>query len=92
MKKVALPLTRLSFAQKLDLVEELWADLVKDEKKLASPAWHGDVLKEREEAYAASKLTVTDWEQAKKSIKKELFKNKLAASYYWTIVILREIS
>jgi len=39
-------------------------------KKLASPAWHGAVLKEREAAYAAGKLTASDWEQAKKRIKK----------------------
>jgi hypothetical protein len=69
MKKVALPLSRLSCAQKLDLMEELWADLIKDEKKMGSPAWNGSVLKEREVAYAACKLTSSDWEQAKKCIK-----------------------
>ena len=72
MRKVALPLARLSFAQKLDLMEELWADLVKDEKKLQSPIWHGAILKERGEAYAAGKLTPSDWEQAKKRIKKKV--------------------
>jgi len=72
MKKVALPLSRLSFAQKLDLMETLWADLVRDEKKLESPAWHGTVLKEREEAYAAGKLTTSDWGDAKKRIKKKV--------------------
>jgi len=72
MKKVALPLARLSFSQKLDLMETLWADLARDEKKLESPAWHGAVLKEREAAYAADKLTASDWEQAKKRIKKKV--------------------
>lgn len=72
MKKVALPLSRLSFAQKLDLMETLWSDLVRDEKKLESPAWHGTVLKERGEAYAAGKLKVSDWGEAKKRIKKKV--------------------
>jgi putative addiction module component (TIGR02574 family) len=72
MKKVALPLTRLSFSQKLDLIETLWADLTRDEKKLESPAWHGAVLKEREASYAAGKLTASDWEHAKKRIKKKV--------------------
>jgi putative addiction module component (TIGR02574 family) len=72
MKKAALPLARLSFSQKLDLMETLWADLAKDEKKLESPAWHGAVLKERGTAYAAGKLAVSDWEQAKKRIKKKV--------------------
>ncbi len=73
MKKVALPLSRLSLAQKLDLMETLWADLARDEKKLESPAWHGVVLKEREEVYAAGKLTASDWGEAKKRIKKKIF-------------------
>lgn len=73
MRKAVLPLSRLSFAQKLDLMETLWADLIRDEKKLESPVWHGAVLKEREAAYEAGKLTVTDWEQAKKRIKKKVF-------------------
>jgi len=34
MKKVALPLARLSFSQKLDLMETLWTDLARDEEKL----------------------------------------------------------
>ena len=72
MKKVALPLSRLSFAQKLDLMEDLWADMTKDEKKLESPAWHGAVLKERGAAYAAGKLKASGWEEAKKRIKKRV--------------------
>jgi hypothetical protein len=71
MKKVALPLAELSFAQKLDLMETLWADLFRDEKKLKSPAWHEPVLMDREEAFASGKSTVSDWEQAKKRIKKK---------------------
>jgi len=72
MKRVDLPLSRLSLAQKLELMETLWADLTRDEKKLESPPWHETVLRDREEAYAAGKLTVSDWEQAKKRIKKKL--------------------
>ncbi len=72
MKKASLTISRLSLAQKLDLMETLWADLSRDEGKLESPAWHGVVLKEREEAYVAGKLKAADWEQAKKRIKKKV--------------------
>ncbi len=72
MKRVDLPLSQLSLAQKLDLMETLWADLTRDEKKLESPAWHETVLKDREGAFAAGKVTVSDWEQAKKRIKKKV--------------------
>ncbi len=71
MRNVELPLSKLTLAQKLHLMETLWADLTRDEKKLKSPAWHEIVLKDREEAYAAGKITASDWEQAKKRIRKK---------------------
>ncbi len=72
MKRVDLTLSELSFAEKLNLMEALWADLSRDEKKLKSPAWHETVLKDREEAFMAGKVTVSDWEQAKRRIKKKV--------------------
>ena len=72
MKRVDLPLSRLSLAQKLDLMETLWADLTRDEEKLESPAWHRTILEDREKALRAGKVTVSDWEQAKKRIKKKV--------------------
>jgi hypothetical protein len=53
-------------------MEALWADLTRDEQKFKSPAWHEAVLKDREEAFATGKVTVSDWEQAKKRIKKKV--------------------
>jgi len=72
MKRVDLPVSQLSLAQKLDLMETLWAELSRDEKALKSPAWHETVLKDREEAFVAGKATLSDWEQAKKRIKKKV--------------------
>ncbi|OGP94994.1 MAG: acyl-protein synthetase [Deltaproteobacteria bacterium RBG_16_47_11] len=72
MKLVDLSLSQLSFVQKLNLMEALWADLTRDETKLKSPAWHETVLKDREEAFAAGKVSVSDWVQVKKRIKKKV--------------------
>jgi hypothetical protein len=72
MKRAELCLTQFSFEEKLNLMEALWADLTRDETKLKSPAWHETVLKDREEAFAAGKVSVSDWEQAKKRIKKKV--------------------
>ncbi len=72
MKRAELSLTQFSFEEKLNLMEVLWADLARDETKLKSPAWHETVLKDREEAFAAGKVSVSDWEQAKKRIKKKV--------------------
>lgn len=72
VRKLEPPLSELSFAEKLDLMESLWADLTKDEKALKPPAWHETVLKDREEAFAAGKVTASDWEEAKKRIRKKV--------------------
>lgn len=72
MKRVDLPISRLSLDQKLDLMETLWADLARDEKNLESPAWHGTILADREKALQAGKVTVSDWKQAKKRIGKKV--------------------
>ncbi len=72
MKRAGLTLSELSFTEKLNLMEALWADLSRDEKRLKSPAWHETVLKDREEAFMAGKVTVSDWEQAKRRIKKKV--------------------
>jgi hypothetical protein len=72
MKRVDLSLSQLSFVQKLNLMEALWVDLSRDEKKLKSPAWHEAVLQDREEAYMTGKVAISDWEQAKRRIKKKV--------------------
>lgn len=72
MNRIDVPIAQLSFNQKLDLMEMLWADMAVNEKELASPAWHGEILKEREAALNAGKVTLSSWEEAKERIKKNV--------------------
>lgn len=72
MEKIDLPLSQFTFAQKLDLMEEVWSDLAMDENRLESPAWHKDILEDRKEALAAGKAAMSDWEEAKERIKKNV--------------------
>ena len=72
MNKFDFPITQLSFTQKLDLMEMLWADMIVNEKNLESPAWHETELKDREAALDAGKTTVSSWEEAKERIKKNV--------------------
>ena len=72
MNRFDFPITELSFTQKLDLMELLWANLIGNEKKLESPAWHEAVLSDRETALNAGKVTVSNWEEAKERIKKNV--------------------
>jgi putative addiction module component (TIGR02574 family) len=72
VERVELPISDLSLAQKLDLMEALWADLSRDDKKLESPAWHRNVLEDRQKAFEAGKISASDWEEAKKRIRKNV--------------------
>ena len=72
MEKFELPLSQLTLAQKLDLMEAIWDYLARDEKTLESPPWHEEVLRDREEALAAGKLSESDWEEAKLRIRKNV--------------------
>ncbi|MDD5057232.1 MAG: addiction module protein [Sideroxydans sp.] len=69
MNRFEVPIAQLSFTQKLDLMETLWADMATHEKTLESPAWHAAILNEREAALDAGQLTVSDWAEAKERIK-----------------------
>ena len=64
MNKFDFPITQLSFTQKLDLMEMLWADIAGNEKNMESPSWHEDILKDREAALEAGKITVSKWEES----------------------------
>jgi Putative addiction module component len=44
-----LALEKMTVAEKLRLMEAIWADLSRDESQIESPKWHGAVLREREE-------------------------------------------
>ena len=72
MTRLELPIKELTFAQKLELMEALWADMIGNETKLESPAWHEAILNDRESALKAGKITVSDWSEAKDRIKKNV--------------------
>ncbi len=63
-----LPIEQLSRVEKLRMMEALWDDLSRDESSLASPAWHGDALREAEESVASGDARFIDWDQARKML------------------------
>jgi hypothetical protein len=58
-----LPLEKMTLAEKLQAMEALWVDLSRDDK-FESPAWHGEVLKER-----SGQRDFVDWEKAKEQLR-----------------------
>jgi hypothetical protein len=66
---IALPLEKMTIAEKLRVMEALWSDLTRDEEQLESPAWHGKILRERAARVKQGKESFMDWETAKKQLR-----------------------
>ena len=71
---VVLPLKKMSRDEKLRAMEALWVDLSRDEDRFESPAWHEQALREAERAVKTGKARFSDWEQAKKRIRRKAAK------------------
>jgi hypothetical protein len=56
--------------EKLRAMEELWADLTKNDAGFKSPQWHLDELRATEARVLAGKEEFIDWEVAKKSLRR----------------------
>lgn len=69
---VVLPLDQMTTEEKLRAMDALWADLSRNADGFESPAWHADVLREREERIAAGKEPSVDWEAAKRRLRERL--------------------
>jgi hypothetical protein len=67
-----IPLDQMTIPEKLRLMEELWADLSRNELEFESPAWHEVVLKEREERLRKGEETPIDWDKAKEDLRNRL--------------------
>ena len=63
-----LPLDKMSLAEKLRAMEEIWEDLTRLAGDIASPAWHEDILRARQARVDAGQSTFVDWHEAKARI------------------------
>ena len=53
---------------KLQAIEEIWADLARGAGDVPSPAWHGDVLRARELRVADGTARFLDIDDAKQAV------------------------
>jgi hypothetical protein len=67
--EIALPLEKMTIAEKLRVMETLWNDLARNEAQFESPEWHGGVLRERAVRVKQGKESFMDWEMAKKQLR-----------------------
>ena len=56
----------MSVAEKLQVLEEVWASLRNDGEDLTSPEWHSAVRRERSARQKSDEATVSDWDEARK--------------------------
>ncbi len=66
---IELPLAQMTTAEKLAAMEALWAALSREEPDVPSPAWHAQVLQEREALLTSGQETPVDWETAKAELR-----------------------
>ena len=63
-------LRKLPPTEKLKIIETLWDDLAADEAAFPSPAWHEEELKKTEAEFAAGRIEIVDWQEAKRELRK----------------------
>lgn len=68
----SIPLEQMSVEDKLQAIEEIWADLVGTPEKIPSPSWHANVLHAREERISEGISRFLDVAEAKKAVREQL--------------------
>jgi hypothetical protein len=69
---IALPLEKMTIADKLQTMETLWDDLCHHVEDIGIPEWHHEVLAARAEDLKEGKERFTDWEAAKEAIRESV--------------------
>ncbi len=67
--ELQLPLNQMTVDEKLRAMEQIWADLSRNEAELPSPPWHRDVLEAREARLRQGTERIVEWEEAKRRIR-----------------------
>jgi hypothetical protein len=68
----ALPLNEMTTAEKLAVMELLWDDLSRTPEEIPSPAWHAEVLAEREKLVREGKTHFSDLAEVEQRLRKAL--------------------
>ena len=67
--ETSVPLDKMTTADKLRAMEEIWADLQRHPEDVPAPAWHGDVLRAREAREKEGISQFREWTDAKARIR-----------------------
>jgi hypothetical protein len=67
---VVLPLSEMSTADKLSVMETLWNELCREPEMVPSPEWHREVLSAREQSLQEGRTQFSDFEEARDRLRK----------------------
>lgn len=73
---ITLPLEEMTVEEKMQAMEAIWEGLTGDPDALESPAWHGDVLRERERQAEAGETHFIPWEEARENLRRRAAKDQ----------------
>ncbi len=65
-----LPPDEMTLEEKLQAMEAIWEDLSRRPDDVPSPAWHGEVLRERQRQLDAGETHFIPWEQARENLRR----------------------
>jgi hypothetical protein len=65
---VEIPLDKMDVPEKLRVLEEVWDSLCHSQADVPSPAWHGEVLRERDQRIREGKSKFIDLAEAKRRV------------------------
>lgn len=68
----SIPLDKMSVEDKLQAIEEIWADLVDTPENIPFPSWHADVLRAREKRISEETSRFLDVAEAKNAVKEKI--------------------
>lgn len=69
---ITIPLDKMSAIDKLQAIEEIWADLSMASEDVPSPSWHADILREREERISDGRSSFLDIAEAKAKVREQI--------------------
>jgi hypothetical protein len=67
-----LPLDQMTVEEKLQLMEILWEDLSRNPENIPSPAWHGEVLAERQRKIEEGQAKFLSLDEVRRNLEEKI--------------------
>lgn len=69
--QISLPLSKMTRAEKIMIMNEIWDDLLRNSEDIPAPEWHKDVLSARAERVKNGTAYFQDFDSVKSELRSE---------------------